>query len=387
MELNGINCCVDVLDKMGEEIKEQIERISSNIYDLVGCEFNIGSPKQLGNVLFDVLKLPHGKKGKNGNYSTDEATLSKLREYPVIDLVLEYRMLSKLYSTYIEGLKSYVMDDGKIHTIYTQVLTRTGRLSSIEPNLQNIPARSEYGRLIRKSFVSDCDSVLLSSDYSQVELRMFAHLANIDSMKEAFLNKIDIHTHTASLVYGVSFDDVTKDMRRCAKAVNFGIIYGISSFGLAQDLGISTRSAKEFIDNYYKTYPGIKDYMDKVIQDAYNKGYVKTITGRKRIISELNNSNFNIRSMGERMALNTPIQGSSADILKKAMIEIDREFIKRNLKSKMLLQIHDELVFNVVNDEIDVVSNIVRDIMENSYKISVPLEVEMSIGKNLYEAK
>ena len=349
MEYAGINCDVKVLEEMGNDINKRINDISKNIYDLCGCEFNISSPKQLGTILFEKLELPHGKKGKSGNYTTDEATLSKLIEYPVVTLILEYRMLTKLYSTYIEGLKNNIMADGKIHTIYTQTLTRTGRLSSIEPNLQNIPIRNEYGRLIRKSFISEDNSLLLSSDYSQIELRVFSHLANIDSMKEAFNNKIDIHTHTASLVYKVDINDVTKNMRRNAKAVNFGIIYGISSYGLSQDLGISVKEARDFINNYYETYPGIKEYMNKEIQEAYNCGYVKTIMNRKRVINELKNTNHNIRSMGERMALNTPIQGSSADILKMAMIKIDQEFTNKNLKSKMLLQIHDELIFNVVN--------------------------------------
>ena len=387
MEYTGIRCDSNILDDMGKDITSRINDVSKSIYDLAGCEFNIGSPKQLGDILFNKLEMPHGKKGKSGNYATDEATLSKLSSYPIIGLILEYRMLTKLYSTYIEGLKSSIMEDGKIHTIYTQTLTRTGRLSSLEPNLQNIPIRNEYGKLIRKSFVSDNDSVLLSSDYSQIELRMFSHLANIDSMKEAFLNNFDIHTHTASLIYHVPMDKVTKDMRRGAKAVNFGIIYGISSYGLSQDLGISPKEAKEFIDNYFKTYPGIKNYMDEEIKNAYELGYVKTIMGRKRIINELKNTNYNIRSMGERMALNTPIQGSSADILKMAMIKIDKELLNRNLKSKMLLQIHDELVFNVYNDELDTIKSLVKDIMENIYKLSVPLEVEISIGKDLYEAK
>ena len=387
MEYEGIRCDSKILDKMGEDIQSRINDVSKSIYDLAGCEFNIASPKQLGDILFNKLEMPHGKKGKSGNYATDEATLSKLRGYPIIGLILEYRMLNKLYTTYIEGLKANIMDDGKIHTIYTQALTRTGRLSSIEPNLQNIPIRNEYGRLIRKSFVSDEDSVILSSDYSQIELRVFAHLANIDSMKEAFLNNFDIHTHTASLIYHVDMDNVTKDMRRGAKAVNFGIIYGISSYGLSQDLGISPKEAREFIDNYFKTYPGIKNYMDEEIKRAYELGYVKTITGRRRVINELKNTNYNIRSMGERMALNTPIQGSSADILKMAMIKIDKEFIKKKLKSKMLLQIHDELIFNVCNDELEEVKKIVKDIMEKIYKLSVPLEVEISIGKDLYEAK
>lgn len=387
MEYTGIKCDSSVLDKMGEDIQNKVDEVTKSIYDLCGVVFNIGSPKQLGEVLFDKLKLPHGKKGKSGNYSTDEATLLKLSQYPVISLILEYRMLTKLHSTYIVGLKNNIMDDGRIHTIYTQTLTRTGRLSSIEPNLQNIPIRNEYGRLIRKSFVSDKDSVLLSSDYSQIELRVFSHLAGIDSMKEAFINDMDIHAKTASDVYHVDVDKVTKDMRRCAKAVNFGIIYGISSFGLASDLGISVKEAREFINNYYKTYPGIKAYMDSEIEKVHKDGYVKTIMNRKRIISEINDTNYMVRTRGERMALNTPIQGSAADILKKAMIDIDKEFRLRNLKSSMLLQIHDELIFNVIKEEEDIVKNIVKDKMENVYKLSVPLKVDISIGKDLYEAK
>ena len=387
MEYTGIKCDSSVLDKMGLDIRSKVSEIQNSIYDLAGNVFNISSPKQLGEVLFDKLGLPHGKKGKSGNYSTDEATLSKLIDYPIIQLILEYRMLTKLENTYIEGLKSNIMDDGRIHTIYTQTITATGRLSSIAPNLQNIPVRNEYGRLIRKSFVSDKDSVILSSDYSQIELRMFAHLASIDSMRDAFINNFDIHTHTASLIYHVPMDKVTKNMRRSAKAVNFGIIYGISSYGLAKDLNISVKEAKDFINNYFETYPGIRDYMAKIVLEAHEVGYVKTIMGRKRVINELKNKNYNIRSMGERMALNTPIQGSSADILKKAMIEIDREFAKRGLKSRMLLQIHDELVFNVLVDEEEIVKKIVKNIMENTYKISVPIVADINIGADLYEAK
>lgn len=388
MEIAGIKCDVNVLDVMGKDIQARINEITKNIYDLAGVEFNISSPKQLGNVLFEDLGLPGGKKGKSGNYATDEDTLSKLIEYPIIGLVLEYRMLTKLYSTYIEGLKHNVMDDGRIHTIYNQTLTRTGRLSSVEPNLQNIPIRNEYGRLIRKSFVSDDDnSMLLSSDYSQIELRVFAHLANISSMREAFKSNLDIHSHTASLVYNVSIDDVTKSMRRNAKAVNFGIIYGISSYGLSKDLGISVSEAKAFIEDYFRTYPGIKSYMDSEIKQAYQDGYVKTIMNRKRNIHELKDSKYMVRSMGERMALNTPIQGSSADILKLAMVKIDKELVARGLKSKMLLQIHDELVFNVDMNEIEEVKDLVKDIMENVYKLSVPLEVDISLGKDLYDAK
>ena len=296
-------------------------------------------------------------------------------------------MLTKLYSTYIEGLKSNVLYDEKIHTIYTQTLTRTGRLSSIEPNLQNIPMRNEYGRLIRTCFVPEENSLLLSSDYSQIELRIFAALANVEELIHAFKKGIDIHSKTASDVNNVSLDEVTSEMRRNAKAVNFGIIYGISSYGLSEDLNISPKEAKAFIDRYFETYPGIKTYMDEEIEKAHEKGYVKTIMNRKRVIEELHNSNYMIRSMGERMALNTPIQGSSADILKKAMIEIDREFDKRKLKSKMLLQIHDELIFNVLEDEVDTVKKIVKDVMENTVSLSVPLVVDINLGKNLYEAK
>ncbi len=386
MEYTGIRCDVGVLESMGRDISKRVDEVSQEIYKESGVEFNISSPKQLGSVLFEKMGLPHGKKNKSG-YATDEGTLMKLIEYPIIGKILEYRMLTKLYSTYIEGLCNSVMEDGKIHTIYTQTLTRTGRLSSIEPNLQNIPVRNEYGKLIRKAFLAESDSVIMSSDYSQIELRIFSHLAGVEELIKAFHNGMDIHTKTASDVFGVSPSEVTKDMRRSAKAVNFGIIYGISSYGLADDLGISNKEAKEFIDNYFKAYPGIKSYMDRSREEARRDGYVKTIMNRKRVIKELNNTNYMIRSMGERMALNAPIQGSSADILKKAMVEIDREFSKRGLKSTMLLQVHDELIFNVCNDELEEVKGLVKDIMENTYKLSVPLEVDINIGSNWYDAK
>ena len=386
MEFEGIRCDISILDEMGKEIKTRIEQVSNAIYEESGQTFNISSPLQLGEVLFEHMKLPHGKKNKKG-YSTDEATLSKLKGYPIIDNILEYRMLTKLYSTYIEGLKNNVLEDGKIHTIYTQTLTRTGRLSSIEPNLQNIPVRNEYGRLIRKSFIAEANSLILSSDYSQIELRIFAHLAGVEKLINAFQTETDIHSKTASDIYGVPLAEVTSTMRRNAKAVNFGIIYGISSYGLAGDLNISTKEAKEFINKYFETYPGIKTYMDITKEQAHRDGYVKTIMNRKRVIEELNNSNYMIRSMGERMALNTPIQGSSADILKKAMIEIDKKFTEQNLKSKMLLQIHDELVFNVHETELEIVKEIVKNTMEQTISLSVPLVVDINLGKNLYEAK
>ena len=286
-------------------------------------------------------------------------------------MLREYRALAKLYSTYIEGIINVVKEDNRIHTIYTQTLTRTGRLSSIEPNLQNIPARSEYGRLIRKAFIPEDNSIILSADYSQIELRMFAHLSGVSDLINAFHNNIDFHTKTAMDIFNVPEEGVTKNMRRQAKAVNFGIIYGISSYGLSDDLGISVKEAKEFINKYFETYPGVKDYMNREIEDARKNGYVKTIMNRKRIISELSSSNHMVRSMGERMALNTPVQGSAADILKKAMVEIYSIFNEKKLKSKMLLQVHDELIFNVYNDELDIVKDIVYNTMTKVYSLSM----------------
>ena len=386
MEIQGIRVNKKILEEMGEEIKIKLELITKDIYNYAGCEFNINSSKQLGEILFDKLKLPHAKKNKIG-YVTDADTLKKLIDFSIVNKILEYRALAKLYSTYIEGIISTIREDNKIHTIYTQTLTRTGRLSSIEPNLQNIPMRSEYGRLIRKAFLPEDDSVILSADYSQIELRVFAHLSGVKDLIEAFKNNEDIHTKTAMDIFKVPSLGVTKNMRRQAKAVNFGILYGISSYGLSEDLGISVKEAKEFINKYFETYPGVKDYMNKEIADATKDGYVKTIMNRKRIIEELNSSNYNVRSMGERMALNTPIQGSASDILKKAMVEIYDVFEKNNMKSKMLLQVHDELIFNVYNDEIDRVKKIVHDIMTNVFELSVPLEVDIETGNNWYEAK
>ncbi len=386
MEIQGIRVNKKILEEMGEEIKIKLELITKDIYNYAGCEFNINSSKQLGEILFDKLKLPHAKKNKIG-YVTDADTLKKLIDFPIVNKILEYRALAKLYSTYIEGIISTIREDNKIHTIYKQTLTRTGRLSSIEPNLQNIPMRSEYGRLIRKAFLPEDDSVILSADYSQIELRVFAHLSGVKDLIEAFKNNEDIHTKTAMDIFKVPSLGVTKNMRRQAKAVNFGILYGISSYGLSEDLGIPVKEAKEFINKYFETYPGVKDYMNKEIADATKDGYVKTIMNRKRIIEELNSSNYNVRSMGERMALNTPIQGSASDILKKAMVEIYDVFEKNNMKSKMLLQVHDELIFNVYNDEIDRVKKIVHDIMTNVFELSVPLEVDIETGNNWYEAK
>ena len=388
MEITGIRIDKEYLENVKKDLEKEMTKVEEEIYQLANQTFNIMSPAQLSKVLFEDMEIPYPKRVKDNKYSTSKDILDKLVEdYPIVRKVLEYRTLSKLYTNYAVGLLGEIREDGKIHTIYTQTLTRTGRLSSISPNLQNIPARSEYSKLIRQAFIPEENSVLLSSDYSQVELRIFAHMSNATNLIQAFVENQDIHTKTASDIFHVPMEEVTKDMRRNAKAVNFGILYGISSFGLSEDLGIDISKAKEFIDNYLNTYPGILEYMEKEKKEAYQNGYVKTLMNRKRIIEELNSKNFMIRNSGERMALNTPIQGTAADILKKAMVEIYEEFEKRKLKSKMLLQVHDELVFNVVKEEIEEVKEIVRSIMENTFQLSVPLKVDIEMGSNWYEAK
>ena len=389
MELEGIRINKQYLDDMSIELKNNLEHLEQEIYILAGEEFNIQSPKQLGEMLFDKLKIQYPKKLRGGKgYSTSKEILDKIVDlHPIINKILEYRAISKIYTTYALGLKAEIREDDKIHTIFNQTLTKTGRLSSVSPNLQNIPIRDEFGKKVRKAFVAEKDSVLLSSDYSQIELRMFAHVSGVDKLRESFILDKDIHTKTASDIFGVSEDMVTKDMRRTAKAVNFGILYGISSYGLAEDLHITVKEAKAFLDNYLETYDGVKSYMEEEKANAYKYGYVKTIMNRKRNLEELKSKDYMVRTQGERIALNTPIQGSSADILKKAMVDIYNEFNKRNLKSKMLIQVHDELIFNVYNDEINVVKEIVKDKMENVYKLSVPLKVDIEMGKTWYEAK
>ena len=387
MEYNGVHVDIDALDEMGVVIKNKIDELSTKIYELAGHEFNIASPIQLGNLLFEELNLPHGKKGKNG-YSTSVEVLEKLKgSHPIIDLIMEFRTYSKLYSTYIVGLKETVGSDSKIHTIYTQTMTRTGRLSSIEPNLQNIPIRYPEGKLIRKAFIPSPDSIIMSSDYSQVELRILSHVANIKGLIEAFNNDLDIHAKTASDIFKVDIADVTKEQRRMAKAVNFGVIYGISEYGLADNTGLSNKEAKAFIENYLNTYPEINKYMEDTIKYAYDNGYVKTLFGRIRNIPELQNKNYMIRKMGERMALNTPIQGTSADIIKKAMVLVDQKMKEKELKSKMILQVHDELIFDVRNDEVDTLTKIIKESMENVVELTVPLKVDIESGKNWLEAK
>ena len=388
MELTGILVDVPYLEKVEADLKSQMDALEQEIYELAGTTFNIMSPAQLSKILFEKLEIPYPKKVKDGKYSTSKDILDKIRfVHPIVDKILDYRTVSKLYTNYAVGLKAEVREDGRIHTIFTQTLTRTGRLSSISPNLQNIPASAEYSKLIRTAFIPDSHSKLLSSDYSQVELRIFAHMSKADNLIQAFKDGKDIHTKTASDIFHVPMEEVTKDMRRTAKAVNFGILYGISSFGLSEDLGVDIVTAKKFIDNYLKTYPGISEYMEEEKKKAYELGYVTTLMNRRRVIEELKNKNYMIRSSGERMALNTPIQGTAADILKKAMVEIYDEFNKRGLKSKMLIQVHDELVFNVLDDELEEVSSIVRDIMEHTIELSVPLKVDIEYGNNWYEAK
>lgn len=387
MEYNGVYVDKEILNQMGIEIKNKIFEVEKNIYEIVGHEFNISSPQQLGTVLFEELNLPSKKKGKTG-YSTAADVLNKLVDkHPIINMIIEYRMLTKLYNTYIEGLISSIHPDGKVHTIYTQTLTRTGRLSSIEPNLQNIPIRYEYGKLIRKAFLPSPNSLILSSDYSQIELRVLAHMANVEALIDAFNNDIDIHTKTASDIFNVPISEVTKSMRRIAKAVNFGIIYGISGYGLSENLGISTKEASNFIEQYLNTYPGIKTYMDETIKKAHENKYVKTLFNRKRNIPELDNKNYMIRSGAERIALNTPIQGTSADIIKIAMVESSKKLKENNMKTKMILQVHDELIFDVFKDELDMVKEIVKETMEGVCKMSVPLKVDIEVGTDWYDAK
>ncbi len=387
MEYNGVYVDKSILEEMGKEIEIKLELLSKDIYNLAGEEFNISSPFQLGDILFEKLGLPHGKIGTRG-YSTAIDVLEKIKDkHPIINLIIEHRNLTKLHSTYIEGLINSIMPDNKVHTIYTQALTRTGRLSSIEPNLQNIPVRDEYGKLIRKAFIPSPNSIIVSADYSQIELRILASIANVEALKQAFKEGRDIHSKTASDIFGVPIDMVTKNMRRIAKAVNFGIVYGISGFGLSENIGVSTKEAKEFINNYLETYPGIKKYMDDTIAKAKEVGYVRTLFNRKRIIPELNNKNYMIRSAGERIALNTPIQGTSADIIKKAMIEVDKKFKENNIKSKMILQVHDELIFDTLKEEKEKVCEIIESVMDADYNISVPLEIDIESGEDWYQAK
>ena len=384
VEKSGMVCKRDILDKMKIETNKQLEDLKTKIYELAGKEFNISSPRQLGEVLFEHLNLPGGKKNKTG-YKTDASVLEKLLgKHPVIEPILIYRNLSKISSTYIEGLEQYIAEGEIIHPIFKQTLARTGRLSCTEPNLQNIPTKDEYGKLIRKAFVPKND-LFISFDYSQIELRLLAHISNDKRLIEAFNNGEDIHTHVAADIYGIEEKDVTKLQRKTAKAVIFGIVYGISGFGLGENLHITPKEAKMFIEKYYELYPDVKNYMDNIIKQAKEDGYVKTLFGRIRVIEELNSSNYMVRQSGERMALNTPIQGTSADIIKLAMVRIENKLKKHNLKSKLVLQIHDELIFDVVNEEKEQIIKLAQEEMENVIKLSVPLKVSKSCATNWYE--
>lgn len=388
MESLGFKVDREKLDSIGDNFKLEIEQTGNEIYNLSGEEFNINSPKQLGKILFEKLDLPVIKKTKTG-YSTNAEVLEQLLDkHPIIEKITYYRQLTKLYSTYIEGLKAVIEEDGKIHSNFNQTVTTTGRLSSTEPNLQNIPIKYEMGRAIRKAFVPDDDNcVILSADYSQIELRVLAHIADDENLISAFKEHSDIHAKTASEVFKVPLEEVTKTMRSNAKAVNFGIVYGIGEFSLAKDLKISRKEAKSYIDTYFERYPNVKKYMEDIVAQAKKEYYVKTILNRRRFIPEITASNKIVRSLGERLAMNSPIQGSAADIIKISMVNVYNEIKKRSLKSKLILQVHDELILNVYKDELEEVKDLVKYEMENVIKLHVPLEADVEYGVNWYEAK
>lgn len=389
MESEGITVNRATLEKMGQELNDKLIVIEQEIYAEAGEKFNINSPKQLGVILFEKLGLPVIKKTKTG-YSTAADVLEKLQsEHAIIEHILLYRQLGKLQSTYIEGLLKEIHEsDSKVHTRFQQALTATGRLSSTDPNLQNIPIRLEEGRKIRQAFVpSKEDWILFSADYSQIELRVLAHMSEDKNLVEAFREGMDVHTRTAMDVFHVAEDEVDSSMRRAAKAVNFGIVYGISDYGLSQNLDITRKEAATFIEKYFASFPGVKQYMDDIVQDAKLNGYVTTILNRRRYLPDITSSNFNLRSFAERTAMNTPIQGSAADIIKKAMIDMDARLKKEKMQAKLLLQVHDELIFEAPKDEIALLEKIVPEVMENAIGLSVPLKVDFNHGSTWYEAK
>ena len=388
MEQNGVRVEAEELKSYGEQLGGKIVQMENEIYELAGEEFNINSPKQLGVVLFEHLSLPNGKKTKTG-YSTAADVLDKLApDYPIVAKILEYRQLAKLKSTYADGLAVFIHeDDHRIHGKFNQTVTATGRISSTEPNLQNIPARVELGRLIRKVFVPEEGYVFVDADYSQIELRVLAHCSGDAALIEAYREAKDIHRITASQVFHTPFDEVTDLQRRNAKAVNFGIVYGISYFGLSQDLSITRKEAAEYIDRYFETYPGIKKFLDDAVAHAKEQGYVVTLFGRRRPVPELSSSNFMQRQFGERVAMNSPIQGTAADIMKIAMIAVDKELRMRNMKSRLVLQVHDELLIETWKEEEEEVREILKEGMMHAADLSVPLEIDMHSGKNWYEAK
>lgn len=387
MEQAGIHVEGEALKVYGDQLGSRIVELEKEIYEMAGETFNINSPKQLGVILFEKLEMPHAKKTKTG-YSTAADVLDKLAsEYPIVAKILEYRQLTKLKSTYADGLATFIGPDGRIHGKFNQTITATGRISSTEPNLQNIPVRMELGRLIRKVFVPKEGCVFVDADYSQIELRILAHCSGDEQLIQAYREARDIHRMTASQVFHVPFDEVTDLQRRNAKAVNFGIVYGISSFGLSQDLSITRKEAARYIEHYFETYPGIKTFLDQCVADAKEKGYAVTLFGRRRPVPELKSSNFMQRSFGERVAMNAPIQGTAADIIKIAMIRVSDELKKRNMKSRMILQVHDELLIEAAEEEVDEVKKILKEEMEHAASLSVPLLADMHTGKNWYEAK
>ena len=388
LEINGFLVDDNQLKEFADKLGEKIDALTNEIYMLAGEEFNINSPKQLGVILFEKLELKPVKKTKTG-YATNADVLEKLRDkHPIVNFIMEYRQLAKLKSTYCDGLTAVVNPNThRIHSVFTQTVTVTGRLSSTEPNLQNIPTRTELGREIRKMFVAKEDYVLVDADYSQIELRVLAHIANDETMINAFRNNEDIHAVTASQVLGIPLEDVTKEQRSSAKAVNFGIVYGIGEFSLAQDLHISVKEAKAYIESYLEKYHGVRNYMESIKEQAKKDGYVKTMLNRIRYIPELKSPNYNIRQFGERVALNTPIQGTAADIIKLAMVRVDNRLINEGLKSKLILQVHDELIVEAHKDEVDKVKQILSEEMQGAMELNVPLKVDMSTGHSWYDAK
>lgn len=388
LEINGFLVDDNQLKEFADKLGEKIDALTNEIYMLAGEEFNINSPKQLGVILFEKLELKPVKKTKTG-YATNADVLEKLRDkHPIVNFIMEYRQLAKLKSTYCDGLTAVVNPNThRIHSVFTQTVTVTGRLSSTEPNLQNIPTRTELGREIRKMFVAKDGYVLVDADYSQIELRVLAHIANDETMINAFRNNEDIHAVTASQVLGIPLEDVTKEQRSSAKAVNFGIVYGIGEFSLAQDLHISVKEAKAYIESYLEKYNGVRNYMESIKEQAKKDGYVKTMLNRIRYIPELKSPNYNIRQFGERVALNTPIQGTAADIIKLAMVRVDNRLINEGLKSKLILQVHDELIVEAHKDEVDKVKQILSEEMQGAMELNVPLKVDMSTGHSWYDAK
>ena len=387
MEQNGVKIEAEALQFYGDQLGGKIVELEKEIYEMAGEAFNINSPKQLGVVLFEHMQLPNGKKTKTG-YSTAADVLDKLApEYPVVSKILEYRQLTKLKSTYADGLAAYIGEDGRIHGKFNQTITATGRISSTEPNLQNIPIRMELGRLIRKVFIPEDGCVFVDADYSQIELRVLAHCSGDQELIQAYREAKDIHRITASQVFHTPFDEVTDLQRRNAKAVNFGIVYGISSFGLSQDLSITRKEAAQYIERYFETYPGIKEFLDDTVAHAKEMGYVVTLFGRRRPVPELKSSNFMQRSFGERVAMNSPIQGTAADIMKMAMIRVDQELKSRKMKSRLVLQVHDELLIEAWKGELPQVEELLRDCMEQAAQLDVPLIIDMHTGENWYEAK